>query len=113
VLQVNISDLKPANVGKFNDSWKLIDHDMMSKHHEPTVQSFGTPPSALGPGWIADTRWASLVTCVWPSLPEAQRQRVLTTTPDALTLCTAEAERLKIGSLLVSVGIIFEQSGAS
>ena len=109
---MNISDLKPANVGRFDTVWKLIDHDMMSKHHEPTVQSFGTPPPVLGPGWIGETRWACLVTCVWTSLSTANQQRILSKMPDALALCVAEAQRLKIDALLVSVGIIFEKSGA-
>jgi len=112
---VCLSDLKPSNIGKFGTEWRLIDHDMIAAADDmTTVSSWGRAPAEVGgtpndsdDTWVALTRWAALVTAVWPLMNNPERAIVVTpssslrysTVSGALTMHDAVTAKLE------SVGI--------
>lgn len=111
---VALPDLKPANIGFYAEpgggAWRLIDHDMMAPSAEDVVGTFGAPPAEIGEAssWIAITRWAALVTALWPVMDPESRRAVLTPAASnrhAVVMATA-AEHPTIAEALTNVGLI-------
>jgi len=113
---VALPDLKPANIGFYAEpggkgTWRLIDHDMMAPSaDDDVVGTFGAPPAEIGEAssWIAITRWAALVTALWPVMDPESRRAVLTPAASnrhAVVMATA-AEHPTIAAALGNVGLI-------
>jgi len=117
---VSLSDLKPSNIGFFElpapqnnevGEWRLLDHDMLTDPDDSgAISSFGPPPDEFGndESWIAQTRWATLVTAAWPLMSCQQRIAVTAGNLDDryATAVTAVSQNMTVHNLLTSVGII-------
>lgn len=118
---VCLSDLKPSNIGLFGTQWRLIDHDMIADSDDPsTVSSWGRAPLEVGgtpdhedDSWIALTRWAALVTAVWPILSNPERAVVVTPSSKLryATISAALTTNDAVTAKLESVGI-FDRNDA-
>lgn len=112
---VPLPDLKPANIGFFAEpgggAWRLIDHDMMAPSADDTVVgTFGRPPLEMAEelSWIAITRWAALVTALWPVMDPAARRAVLTpaATNRHAVVMAAAAEHPNLTKMMSNVGLV-------
>ena len=118
---VCMSDLKPSNIGLFGSQWRLIDHDMIAAADDMSaVSSFGRAPVEVGgtpaheeDSWVAMTRWAALVTAVWPIMSNPERAIVVTpsSTMRYSTISAALTTNDAVTNKLENVGI-FDRNDA-